>query len=95
MKLREAEYRGDKFDIHNNRFVLFDNKERVLNCWAVKNLPDYLDLEVLEVKEGGYQSYTYFVGFATTHIKLNICNDKLLDRFTRVNFGGIEEDHGF
>jgi len=91
MKLKDVKHKNDKFDIHSNRFVLFDKLGRRLNEWAVADLENYLDLEVLETTEGGYNNLVYFVGFPTTHIKLNICNDKLVMTFGDLKFGGVEE----
>lgn len=90
MKLKELK----GFSIYSNRFVLFDKIGRTLNEWAIEKFPNYLDLEIIETKESGFQSYIYFVGFKTLHIKLDILNDGLLSPF-QLNFGEvqIEGDH--
>ena len=98
MKLRDVKHEEmfcgekmvDNFNIHNNRFVLFDKSGRQLNGWAVEEIPNYLEIEVLETKKSGYQSYVYFVGFPTTHIKLDILNDDLC--WGTLKFGEVEED---
>lgn len=90
MKLRDVEHKGEKFNIHCNRFVLFDRLGRRLNEWEVAKIENYLDINVLKIVEGGYNNIVYFVGFSTTHIKLDICNDKLLDNFRNLGFGGVE-----
>jgi len=86
MKLKELK----NFNIHSNRFVLFDKTGRELNWAAIEKLPNYLDLEVIETKDSGFQSYVYFVGFATLHIKLNILNDNLVCPFHPLKFGEVE-----
>lgn len=76
LKLRDVEFEGNKFDIGSNRFVLFDKNEKEINEFQLADMENYLDLEVLETKESGYQDRTYFVGFKTLHIKLNIDGEK-------------------
>ena len=95
MKLKEVKHNGDLFTIYSNRFVLFDKNGNRLNSWAIKELPNYEEIEVLETKESGYQSYVYFVGFSTTHIKLNLFDPKLLDPFRTIRFGEVEEDKSY
>jgi len=98
MKLREVthtekfcgEETTDKFSIYNNRFILFDKLGRQLNEWRVADMPNYLNLKVIEVKNSGYQSGVYFVGFPTTHIKLDILDEKLL--CGKLKFGEVEEE---
>jgi hypothetical protein len=80
---------NDKFNIHSNRFILFDKNGNMLNEWAVEKIPNYLDIEVLDVKKSGHQDYSCFVGFATTHIKLNISNVML--RSGNLKYGEVEE----
>lgn len=64
------------FNIHSNRFVLFDKNGRRLNEWQIeKHIKNYLELKVIEAKEGGYQDHTYFVGFKTMHLKLDFISD--------------------
>ena len=82
----------DDFNIHNNRFVLFDKMGRKLNECKIECLPNYLDLEVIEIKKSGYSSLAYFVGYPTTHIKLDILDDKLLVRSGSL-FGVPEVDY--
>lgn len=72
LKLKDVEFEGSKFNIHSNRFILFDKNGKEINEYQLHDMDDYLDLEVLETKESGYQDMTYFVGFKTLHIKLNI-----------------------
>lgn len=66
----------DKFNIHSNRFLLFDKLGRELNGWSIEKIPNYLELEVLETKRSGYSGYG--VGFPTTHIKLDFLEDHYL-----------------
>lgn len=66
----------DKFDIYSNRFLLFDKLGRELNGWKIEELPDYLELEVLETKRSGYSGY--MVGFPTTHIRLDFLDNQYL-----------------
>ena len=86
MKLRELK----GFSIYSNRFVLFDKAGRRLNEWSIAELPNYLELEILETKDSGFQSYIYFVGFKTLHIKLDILNEDLC--FGNLKFGEVETE---
>ena len=102
MKLKDVEHeemffgepRKDKFNIHSNRFVLFDKLGRRINEYSVEEMPNYLELEVLEVAKSGYNSLVYFVGFPTTHIKLNILNDEIVCYWQNLKFGEVEMDNG-
>lgn len=76
LKLKDVEFEGSPFDIGSNRFVLFDKNEKEINEFQLADMENYLDLEVLETKESGYQDRTYFIGFKTLHIKLNIDGEK-------------------
>ena len=78
----------------SNRFVLFDKNGKRLNGFALMKQPDFLELPVLETKESGYQSLTYFVGFATLHIKLDYENEDMLDKWNNLTFGETEIDRG-
>ena len=77
----------DKFNIHNNRFLLFDKLGRELNGWSIAKLPNYLELNVLETTESGYSGYG--VGFPTTHIKLDFLDDDYLS-FGSFHFGDYD-----
>ena len=85
-----GEEEKSEFSIYSNRFILFDKRGRKLNEFRVSELPNYLDLNVIETKRSGYKSMTYFVGFATTHIMLDICDDNLLS-YSKLRFGEEEE----
>ena len=91
VKHEEISFNGEKaiydFDIYNNRFYLFDKKGRELNIWAIKELPNYLDLKVLEIKRSKYNGYS--VGFPTTHIKLDFLDDECLS-CTNFKFGDYD-----
>lgn len=96
MKLKDVKEltSGQPFNIHNNRFVLFDKNGNQLNCWAVEDtIPDYPELEVIETTESGYNNSQYFIGYPTTHIKLNIkANDETLHPFSSIKYGEVEEE---
>lgn len=77
----------DKFDIHSNRFLLFDKLGRELNEWSIKRLPNYLELEVLETKKSGYSGYG--VGFPVTHIKLDFLDNSFV-AFGNFHFGDYD-----
>lgn len=78
------------FDISSNRFVLFDKNGIPLNYFSIKRIPNYLNLEVIEITKSGYTNYMYCVGFATTHIKLNLVDDSLKNA-SKLRFGEDEE----
>lgn len=84
----------DKFNIHNNRFVLFDKYGNRINEFMLAKVLNYQEIEVLEVKRSSYTSYVYFVGFPTTHIKLDFFNKDLLYPITSQKFGEAEEVGG-
>lgn len=83
----------DSFNIHSNRFVVFDRDGYRINECYLEKIPNYLDLEVLETKESGYSSLVYFVGFPTTHIKLDLKAGKY-DILPGLKFGEIHRDYG-
>lgn len=100
MKLREVKHTeklfGESaFDLHSNRFVLFDKDGNRINEWGLeKRYPNYLDLEVIKTAKSGYNSLAYFVGFPTTHIKLNIKDNDLLSS-SKLKFGEEETDRAY
>ena len=83
MKLKEVSHEeewGNKvfkkpFNFRNNRFELFDKDGFELNSWSMENVPNVLELEVLEIKISGYSGYG--VGFPVTHIRLNYINNNI------------------
>lgn len=82
--------RKESFNIHSNRFVLFDKLGRKLNERQIEDMPNYLELDVLEVAKSGYNSSTYFVGFPTTHIKLDFLDYSFC--WGTLRFGEVEND---
>ena len=55
---------------------------------------DIGELVVLETKQAGYNSATYFVGFPVTHVKLDINGYKYLKKFNPLKYGEDEIDYG-
>lgn len=82
MKLKEVthtelwggEEYTNKFSFYNNRFLLFDKNGNELNPYAMSNIPDVLEINVLETRKSGYSGWG--VGFPTTHIKLDFVGDE-------------------
>ena len=85
------------FDPHfpSNRFVLFDKNGNEINVFELNKLPNFLDINVLETKESSYTSLTYFVGFPTLHIKLDIDDKNLLCGWSNLKFGQEQVDKGY
>ena len=98
MKLKDVEHEEkfcgktikEKFNIHSNRFVLFDKLGRKLNEYEIGDMPNYLELNVLEIAKSGYNSSTYFVGFPTTHIKIDFLNDDFC--YGALRFGEVDNN---
>lgn len=95
MKLRDVIHKEEPFDDErysawSNRFELFDKLGRNLNQFKIEKIPNYLDIDVLEVKEGGYIGYG--VGFPVTHIKLNFLNNEYLGCCSSIKYGGTYVD---
>lgn len=66
----------EKFNIISNRFLLFNKFDRELDKYSIARLPNYLELEVLEIKTSGYSGWG--VSFPTTHIKLDFPYNRYL-----------------
>lgn len=96
MRLKEVSQKEnlfgeEKFNIHSNRFRLFDMYERPLNETALDKDCDIGEIQVLETIVVSYFNRAYFVGYPMTHVKLEIDGWRYLDKYCNAKYGKSEE----
>ncbi len=96
MKLREVTHHEDffgscKFSIGFNRFRLFDRDGEEVSPTLLAQIPNYLDIEVLETVKAGYVNFDVAIGFPVTHIKLDFSDKRLNVGVCSISYGEDEE----